>query len=86
MKLMSMMPLSTAMPLSAMKPTAAEMVKGIPRSQQREDAAGDGERHAEEDERGLPQRAEAEEDQHEDERQRERHDDGEALLALRRGF
>ena len=26
-----MMPLSTAIPLSAMKPTAAEMVKGMPR-------------------------------------------------------
>ena len=32
MKLMSMMPLSTAMPESAMKPTAALMVKGIPRA------------------------------------------------------
>ena len=33
MKLMSMMPLRTAMPLSAINPTAAEMVNGIPRKQ-----------------------------------------------------
>ena len=33
MKLMSMMPLSTAMPLSAMKPTAEEIVNRIPRTQ-----------------------------------------------------
>ena len=32
MKLMSMMPLSTAIPLSAIKPTPALMVNGMPRN------------------------------------------------------
>jgi hypothetical protein len=49
---------------------------------QRKDAARDGERHAHEDERGLPERAEAEEDEHEDQGERERHDDHEAGLGF----
>ena len=39
-------PFSTATPKSAMKPTAAEMLNGIPRSEQREHAADGGERNA----------------------------------------
>ena len=39
-------PFSTATPESAMKPTAAEIENGMPRSQSARDAAGQRERHA----------------------------------------
>ena len=72
---MSMMPLSTAMPLKRDEADARGDGERHVAQPQREDAAGDGQRDADEDERGLPHAAEAQEDQHEDEHQRHRHDD-----------
>lgn len=73
--------MSTAMPLKAMKPTAALMVKGMPRRCRPKmppvTASG-----THEDERGLPEGAEAEEDEHEDQGEREGHDDHEASLGF----
>ena len=48
-------PLSTATPESAMKPTPAEIENGMPAQPQREDAAGQRERHAAEDEQRVAQ-------------------------------
>ena len=57
-----------------------------PAKPEREDAAGDGERDAGIDHQRLPQTAEGEKDEHEDERQRRGHDDGKARAGFLQVF
>jgi hypothetical protein len=69
---MSTMPLSTATPNRAMKPTPALMLKGMSRSMRRhttDRAHGDGG----EDQQGALHAVEGEEEQHEDEGERDGH-------------
>ena len=58
MKVIMTRPFSTATPESAMKPTPAEIESGMSRSSSADDAAGQRQRHAAEDEQRVRRRAE----------------------------
>ena len=71
-------PFRVATPETAMKPTAAEIENGMPRSSQGQGAADEGQRHAGEDQRRVLRTSPAPEQQHADGQEDERHDQGQA--------
>src|SRR4030095_1234198 len=74
-------PLSTATPLNAMNPTAAVMLKGIPRNQS-ERTASNGERDSGVNKQRLAKAPECEENQNEDQGERRWHNDRQACAGL----
>ena len=76
-------PLSTATPATAMKPTAAGIENGSPRSAQRQHAADQRERHVDEHGDRVAQVAEHQEQHREDDRQRQRRHEAEPLAGAR---